>query len=276
MSRYSLCISNLNSANTIGRWSSSLLSNLSDDDEVIIVDGLSTDGSRETLQELCRANGFKFIAAKTNMGQARELAFRSSSGEYVVYYLDTDDIIVSLQEAKRLYHEVVERDPVTDQQRAFRCLGFFIIPRSMLEAVGGYPDLHFYEDQLLACRLASRHQLTASWKVCAVKTGMDPKKRQARFRLGYSFRRVRDGLRLRMFEARNLQAILLLAPAWIVSLPMSHYEFRKDWWNLDVNRDEHIIRWIRREQLSHKLILEEIEKAELSGIVPSDVARPPI
>src|SRR3990170_1658577 len=268
MSTYSLCISNLNSANTIRRWASSLLANLSGDDEVLIVDGLSTDGSREFLQRLCEENGFKFIAAKTNMGQARDLAFRSSGGEYLIYYLDTDDVIVSLQEAKRLYHEVVERDPVTGEQRAFRCLGFFIIPRPMLEDVGGYPDLHFYEDQLLAYRLASRRQLTASWRVSAVRTGMDPKKRRLRFRVGYSFCRVRDGLRIGMFDGRNLQGILLLPPAWIAYLLMSRYEFRKDWWNLDVNRDEHILPWIDREHLSHKLLLEEIGKAELEAVAP--------
>ena len=268
MSKYSLCISSLNSANTIHRWASSLLANISDDDEIIIVDGLSTDGSREFLQQLCEANGFTFIAAKTNMGEAREMAFRSSTGEYVIYYLDTDDIVVSLQDVKRLYHAVVEHDPVTGQQRAFRCLGFFIIPRQMLEAVGGYPDLHFYEDQLLAYRLASRHELTASWKVSAVRTGMDPKKRRLRFRVGYSFCRVRDGLRLRMFDTRNLQGILLLPPAWIASLLTSRHEFRKDWWNLDVNRDEHILPWINREHLSHRLLLEEIEKAGLEAVAP--------
>jgi len=269
MSTYSLCISNLNSANTIRRWASSLLANLTGDDEVLIVDGLSTDGSREFLQRLCEEHGFKFIAAKTNMGQARDLAFRSSRGEYLIYYLDTDDIIVSLQEAKRLYHEVVERDPVTGERRAFRCLGFFIIPRPMLEAVGGYPDLHFYEDQLLAYRLASRYQLTATWKVAAVKTGTDPKKRRFGFRIGYSFSRVRDGLRIGMFEARNLQGALLLPPAWIASRLMSRYEYRKDWWNLDVNRDEYILPWIERERLSTKLLLETMERARSEAAIPA-------
>ena len=257
---HSLCISNWNSANTVRRWASSLLPNLSDEDEVIIVDGLSTDGSQEFLRDLCEANGFKFITARTNMGEARQLALKSADGEYAIFNVDTDDIVVSLQEAKRLYHEVAEWDPVTGQRRAFRCWGFFIIPRLMLEAIGGYPDLHFYEDQLTAYRLANRRQLTVSWKVSAVRGGIDPKKRKFLFRFVYSFCRVRDGLRLGMFDARNVQGVLLLPPAWLASLPMSHYEFRQDWWNLDVNRDEHILPWIDHESLSHKLLLEEIEK----------------
>lgn len=255
---YSLCISNLNSGNTVRRWASSLLANLKEDDEVVIVDGLSTDGSQEFLRQLCQANGFKFISAKTNMGQARQLAFESGDGEYAIFNMDTDDIVVSLQEAKRLYHDVVEWDPATGEQRAFRCWGFFIIPRWMLEAVGGYPDLHFYEDQLAAYRLAIRNQLTACWKVSPVRRGDDPKKRRLTFRLGYSFSRVRDGLRLGMFDARNVQGVLLLPPAWLASLPMTHYEFRKDWWNLDVQRDQYIMAWISQQNLSDKLLLEEI------------------
>ena len=264
---YTLCISNWNSANTVRRWASSLLPNLSSEDEVVIVDGLSTDGSQDFLRQLCGANGFKLISAKTNIGQARHLAFRSTDSKYVIFYLDTDDIVVSLQEAKQLYHEVLEWDPVTRQQRAFRCLGFFIIPRWMLEAIGGYPDLHFYEDQLVAYRLAIRNQLTASWKVSVVKRGDDPKRRRLPFRLGYSFRRVRDGLRLGLFETRNVQGILLLAPAWLASLAMTHDEFRQDWWNLDVNRDEYIMRWIEQQRLSQKLVLEEIEKGQLAEAV---------
>ena len=259
---YTLCISNWNSANTVRRWASSLLANLSRDDEVVIVDGLSTDGSQDFLRQLSSSNGFKLISAKTNIGQARHLAFMSTDSEYVIFYLDTDDIVVSLQEAKRLYHEVLEWDPITRQQRAFRCLGFFIIPRWMLEAIGGYPDLHFYEDQLVAYWLASRNQLTASWKVSVVKRGDDPKRRRLPFRFGYSFRRVRDGLRLGIFETRNVQGVILLPPAWLASLAMTHHEFRRDWWNLDVSRDEYILPWIDRQGLSDKLLLEEIGKRQ--------------
>ena len=261
---YTLCISNWNSASTVRRWASSLLANLTNEDEVVIVDGLSTDGSHDFLRQLCSANGFKLISAKTNIGQARQLAFKSTESTYVIFYLDTDDIVVSLQEAKQLYHEILEWDPVTRQQRAFRCLGFFIIPRWMLKAIGGYPDLHFYEDQLVAYRLASRNQLTASWKVSAVRRGADPKKRRLMFRLGYSFSQVRDGIRLGMFHLRNVQGVLLLPPAWLASLPLARHEFRRDWWNLDVNRDEYILPWIDKQGLSQKLLLAEVEKAQTS------------
>lgn len=257
---HSICVSNLDSENTVHRWVSSLLENLSENDEVVIVDGLSTDGSEEFLRQICRDHGFTFISAKTNMGQARQLAFKAGTGEYAIFNMDTDDVVISLQEAKRLYHEAVEWDPVTGEQRAFRCWGFFIIPRWMLEADGGYPDLHFYEDQLAAYRLANRNRLTACWKVSPVRRGEDPKKRRLRFRLRYSFSRVRDGLRLGMFDARNAQGVALLPPAWLAALPMKHYEFRKDWWNLDVHRDEAILTWVRQQNLEHKLLLEEIEK----------------
>lgn len=257
---YSICVANWNSANTVRRWASSLLANLSTHDEVVIVDGNSKDGSEEFLANLCRTNGFKFATAKPHVGRQRQLAFVLSEGEYVICHVDTDDIVVSLQEAKRLYHEVVEWDPVTGLQRAFRCQGLFITPRWMLEASGGYPDLQYYEDQLVCYRLARRNQLTASWRVSTIVKGTDPKKGRPAFRLRYSFRRVREGLRLGIFDARNVQGALLLPPAWFASLPLPHYEFRKDWWNLDVRRDEYILPWIDRERISHKLLPEEIER----------------
>ena len=261
---YSICVANWNSANTVRRWASSLLANLSTHDEVVIVDGQSTDGSQEYLRQLCKNHGFRFVSEKTNIGQARQLAFRLAEGDYIIAHIDTDDVLVSLQEAKRLYHEVVERDPMTGEQRAFVCRGFFIMPRWMLEEVGGYPDLHFYEDQLVAYRLAARGRLTASWKVSAMAAGKDPKKRRLPFRLRYSFCRVRDGLRLGIFDARNAQGALLLLPALFASLPMAHYEFRRDWWNLDVHRDEYVLPWINREGLSHKLLLEALERGRSS------------
>ncbi len=133
------------------------------------------------------------------------------------------------------------------------------MPREHLAAIGGYPDLHYYEDQLVAYRLASRGQLTASWKVSAVSRGMDPKKQKVGFRTLYSLRRIRDGLRLGLFDAHNPQGYLLLGLACLASLPLPHYEFRRDWWNLDVRRDDFILPWIQRERLEHKLLIEAID-----------------
>ena len=262
---YSICVANWNSVNTVRGWASSLLSNLTDEDEVVIVDGRSNDGSQEFLREMCRVRGFTFASAEAHVGRQRQLAFELSTGQYVIAHVDTDDVVVSLQEAKRLYHEVVEWDPVTGKQRAFRCWGFFIIPRWMLEAVGGYPDLKFYEDQLVSYRLASQGQLTLSVRVSAATIGTDPKKRRLGVRARYSFRRIREGLRLGIFEARNPQGFLLLPPAWLASLPLPHYGFRKDWWNLDVGRDEYILAWIDRQGLSEKLLREKIEDPRSAG-----------
>ena len=258
---YSICIANLNSANTVRRWASSLLTNLSDDDEVIIVDGESTDGSQDFLRQFSQDHGFKFITAKTNIGEARQLALMQAKGEYVISQTDTDDVFVSLREAKRLYHEVIENDPVTKAHRAFMCPDFFVVPRQMLVDIGGFPHLAFYEDQLVYYRLARLGQLTGSWKVSAVVRGSDPKKRRIPWRINRTLKVIRDGLRLGFFDARNPRGFLLLFPSWLASLPMTHYDFRLDWWNLDVHRDEHILRWIDRERLASKLLLKEINKA---------------
>lgn len=57
-------------------------------------------------------HGFTFISKKTNIGQARQLGYLASSGKYVVSNFDTDDVAVDVKGAKRLYHEVVEHDPI--------------------------------------------------------------------------------------------------------------------------------------------------------------------
>lgn len=261
---HSICVANRNSIHTVERWASSLLRHLTEEDEVVIVDSESTDGSREFLERWARDHRFQFISRRTNIGQARQLAFARSTGQYVIAHIDTDDTVLSLQEAKRLYHEVVEHDPVSGRQRAFTCRGFFIMPRAALADIGGYPNLHYYEDQLVAYRLASRGQLTASWKVSAVTRGRDPKKDHITFRTGYSLRRIRDGLRLGIFDTRNPQGYLLLGPATLASLPLPRYEFRRDWWNLDVQRDDFILAWVHRERLDQKLLINAIDASPSS------------
>ncbi len=269
---HSLCITNWNSIHTVREWAESLLANLSEEDEVIIVDGRSTDGSQKFLEGFCQKNGFNFISAKTNIGEARQLASEHATGQYIISQLDTDDIIVSLRETKKLYHEVVELDPPTGMQRAFWGVGFFIIPRAMLAEVGGYPNLHYYEDQLVAFRLADRGRLTASWQVSSVARGKDPKKRKVGFRMIYSFRRIRDGLRLGFLKARNLQSIFLVPPAWIASLFLEHYDFRHDWWNLDVHRDDLILAWVKKNDLSHKLLIDSISGSLSTTSIASEFA----
>lgn len=259
--RYSFVVANLNSSNTVERWWASILPQLTPDDELVIVDGMSTDGSRAFLQRASKEHGFTFICRKTNIGQARQLGYLASAGKYVVSNLDTDDLAVDLKGAKRLYHEVVEYDPVVSNQRAFWCGGFFIIPRRLLDGVGGYPPLNSYEDRCVAYKLAIRNALTATNKVSAVARGYDPKKRRLSLRAQISFRRIRDGLRLGFFEDRTPQGWLILPPAWLASSFMTRYEYRPGYEAMDVNRDSFILPWIEANGLRH--LLRSVQQAPI-------------
>ncbi len=254
---HSIVVANYNSIATVNRWLDSLTGKLDPDDEVIIVDGDSDDGSGEVLKDASQRFGFTFTSQRSNVGQARQLGYRMSTGEYVIGHLDTDDIVIDLRALKRLYHDVLENDPQTGGRRAFWCWGFFIIPRTLADQVGGWPPLHYYEDRLLASRLADIGSVTVSSKVTAVAKGIDPKKRKALFRTWYSFRRVRDGLRLGFFEARNPQGLLLLPPAWLASRFMPRFRFDKEWEQKDVNRDHIIVPWVKANGLGHLLVPEE-------------------
>lgn len=113
--------------------------------------------------------------------------------------------------------------------------------------------MNSYEDRYVACRLAIRNALTATTMVSAVRRGHDPKKEKLSLRTQISFRRIRDGLRLGIFEDRTPQGWLLRPPAWLAPLFMSHHEYRPDYLAMDVNRDRFILAWIEANGLRHLL-----------------------
>lgn len=135
---YSICITNYNTVDTIRDSLNSILNQIDDRFEVIVVDNYSTDGSREILEDYARQGKIKLILKKCTRGRGRQIAFEHSCGEYIISGLDMDDVFYPvLKEILETYHSKYEG-----------CLGLTkgqISPRWVAEKVG-WKDLQYRED----------------------------------------------------------------------------------------------------------------------------------
>src|SRR6266852_6175844 len=89
---YSICITTYNAAKTITGSLGSLLSQIDDRFELIVVDNVSTDGSLGVLRKLADQGKIGLIALRCSRGKGRQVAFEHSTGRTVISGLDTDDI----------------------------------------------------------------------------------------------------------------------------------------------------------------------------------------
>ena len=202
--RYSLCITNRNSVGTIRQSLDSLLGQLDEAYEVVVVDSISTDGSERVLREYQERGKLKLISQKCSRGVGRQLAFENSSGDYVFSHLDMDEIFTPvLREFAKYYHEKCEgnllvgiRKPGDWRQNTT------LAPRLLIEELGGWRDLQYAEDWDLWSRAAKAGKY--AWTVFPMLAG--PKSAGDRYsRLGklrFRYGRYRDELRLgrRVFQ----------------------------------------------------------------------------
>ncbi|MEM3504546.1 MAG: glycosyltransferase family 2 protein [Nitrososphaeria archaeon] len=135
---YSICITNYNTIDTIKESLESILDQIDERFEVIVVDNYSTDGSREILENYARQGKIKLILEKCTRGRGRQIAFENSHGDYIISGLDMDDVFYPvLKEILKIYHSKYEG-----------CLGLIkgqISPRWVAEAIG-WKDLQSRED----------------------------------------------------------------------------------------------------------------------------------
>jgi glycosyltransferase involved in cell wall biosynthesis len=145
---YSICITHLNNGETIEKSMESILTQLDRNFEVVVVDQGSTDGSLSFLQKLASEGKIKlFDQNRHNRGAGRELASEKASGKYVVSNLDLDDIFLPfLKNFVEMYHANYEGSVVRINRSDGDYCGVTIFPKSVLEALGGWRDLNWFED----------------------------------------------------------------------------------------------------------------------------------
>lgn len=151
-------MTNYNDGPTIRAALDSILQQVDDRFEIVVVDNFSTDGSKELLDQYT-ADGkiAKLIRQKCSRGSGKQVAAQNSSGEYIIADLDMDDEFrQELRSLLDFYHKTCEGKilaAIADPRSSWTT-NVTIAPRSLILELGGWPDLQMWEDSNLWGRAA--------------------------------------------------------------------------------------------------------------------------
>jgi glycosyltransferase involved in cell wall biosynthesis len=138
--KYSVCITNYNSIDTIKGSMESIFNQLNADFEIIVCDNCSNDGSKEILQKFAEKGKIKLVVERSSRGKGRQIAFENSTGKYIISGLDTDDKLKQdFQIFLKIYHRLYEGEMLSAGT-------IHIIPRKLVKQIGGWRDLTYGED----------------------------------------------------------------------------------------------------------------------------------
>lgn len=157
--RYTIAVSNFDMAETVMVSLTSVLEQLDERFEVVVVDDGSTDGSVELLQRL--EDEYEEIrvvtnAGNDNLGEARNHSFEIANGEYVLSAIDTDDQFTRcIPEFVSLYHEL---ESGRDDSFLLLAGGMYMAPRDLVLETP-YRSLGYGEDRDFYRRLIAKDAL---------------------------------------------------------------------------------------------------------------------
>ncbi len=175
---YSICITNYNKVQTLRDALDSILNQIDERFEVVVVDNSSDDGSFEILQDYARDKKIKLFTQKErNRGLGRQNAFLHSTGKWIISGLDTDDICLPrLCDLLKFYHETCEGKILSVKRT-----GVTVATRNLILQSGGWRDLQRYENWELFRRIAMLNLY--SWTIFLI-TGKFSQHSERRNRLG--------------------------------------------------------------------------------------------
>ncbi|WP_049987340.1 glycosyltransferase family 2 protein [Halobellus rufus] len=146
MVKYSVCVCNYNMADTVEESLRSILNQLDDRFEMVVVDDGSTDGSLSILNRL-ESEYEKLrvvIGDNSNLAEARNQSFEVAKGDYILESLDTDDVYGDgIQDFVFIFKEL---DSQIDRQFYLKGNSINIAPRELLLSIP-YRSLGWGEDQ---------------------------------------------------------------------------------------------------------------------------------
>ncbi len=189
-----------NNAATVRQSLDSILNQIDERFEVIVVDSLSTDGSREILNEYAKAGKIKLIEKKCSRGRGRQIAFENSSGAYVIANLDMDDVFSpKLKDFVEMYHAKCEGNLLrgaknTDINQWSQ--NVTMAPRTLLSEIGGWPDLQLYEDWYLWARAAKVNRYLWTVFSLAINETNHPERNTSSGKFKFRYLRYRESMRI--------------------------------------------------------------------------------
>lgn len=155
--RYSICIVNLNMQETIEVAMRSVLSQLDDEFEVVLVDDGSTDQSLDILERLCLEFPFLKIFRlkrdkKRELSETRNYSVSKAVGDYVILHIDCDDFwYPHIKDFILVYHEIERELGPKFLMSGFQ---FHMGEINFLRSMGPYQRGHWGEDRDMWHRMA--------------------------------------------------------------------------------------------------------------------------
>ncbi len=119
MVKYSIAVCNKNMADTLERSLKSILNQIDDRFEMIVIDDGSVDNSVNILKNLSKEyKNLRYLHIEPdknrNLGETRNISFENSRGKYILESLDTDDIYEKgIKDFVEIFHQI-EKNVVFD------------------------------------------------------------------------------------------------------------------------------------------------------------------
>jgi glycosyltransferase involved in cell wall biosynthesis len=234
--KYSILITTYNTIDTIRHSLESILSQIDDEFEVIVVDSYSTDGTLEYLKDLANRGKIRLITQKCSRGVGRQIALQQARAKYVIARVDMDEIYNPI--IKKLAEYYVRKSNKLGEfvLYAGQIGGFYFATKPFMLRQKGWKDLQWGENYELNKRLIDMNRL---W-VCRVnlpKYHIKPiRSRLGKLRISYITYRdaLRMGLRFSVLikginwtvpnQFARIPRYLNLLWAWIVHWTKSRYD----------------------------------------------------
>jgi len=159
MPTYTICMVNYNMEDTLEQSLTSILTQLSDEYEVLVVDGGSSDGSLDILEEFSKTYpNFRFISLSDDsgrrLGRDRQISIEEANGEYVIFQVDCDDVYQEvIPDFTKIYHQI---ESALDFDFLMKGCAISMAPRELIMDVGGFRNVGRREDRDLWRRLFDR------------------------------------------------------------------------------------------------------------------------
>jgi glycosyltransferase involved in cell wall biosynthesis len=171
MVKYTVAVCNYNMVDTVGTMLESVLDQIDERFEVVVVDGGSTDGSQDLLRNLSNEHSQLRVDLQDSdpnrhLGADRNRSFELAEGEYILESFDCDNQYYDIiQDLVALYHQLEDG---IDSQFLLSAMGVNMAPRDLALRIP-YRNLGGAEDRDWFRRLGAQNAIVFLQRVGPIK-----------------------------------------------------------------------------------------------------------